>query len=402
MLMEAIGMPDELESLRRYMNEGSTTYDLSVANTRLSSAIAEESVSPKAGFPGPKGENRWRRKPPRRLLVAGAIFSSAAAALLVLTLLPVPGQHQGEAVAAQLHTIATNAASSQAESQIQAGQFLETKLQASFSLGLTHVGLTQAQGSRGSVVETITEWSNDSGGSCMLALPSVFEFPSSIGPAVQRSAGSPLGLQMPKGPDGQPVNYCSGDSSGGGNTLDYGNGTIDVSGLPTDPTTLAEELQNGTTGIAAIDRLSLDSTSSGQSDGGFERATLLLIGPVSGSTPAFVSALYNALSKIPGISSLGVMRSHSGLVGLGFSGESLAGTSDIIVDPTSGALLEARNLASVSGVRGLGPDTMLALLPSIPSDVGWSQATIQWVDPIGSPTVVGPSSLPSGAIVPEG
>src|ERR1039458_4165644 len=91
------------------------------------------------------------------------------------------------------------------------------------------------------------------------------------------------------------------------------------------------------------------------------------------------------------------MTSHSGQTAVGFSGTSNSGTSLIIVDPSTETLLEARNfqggpldyLGIISFYSAPGPT------PSSGTGSGSGSATIEWLDPIGSPSIVSSSSLPS-------
>jgi hypothetical protein len=64
----------------------------------------------------------------------------------------------------------------------------------------------------------------------------------------------------------------------------------------------------------------------------------------------------------------------------------------IIVDPSTGALLEARNVQSQLVDAALN-DAYEAHFSG-----GYGQQTIvQWIDPVGVPTVVNTSELPAGA-----
>jgi hypothetical protein len=91
------------------------------------------------------------------------------------------------------------------------------------------------------------------------------------------------------------------------------------------------------------------------------------------------------------------MTSHSGQTGVGFSGTSNPGTSLIIVDPSTETLLEAGSFQG-GPLDYLGITTSYlppASTPSVTTGGGSGSAAIQWLDPIGSPSIVGASSLPS-------
>jgi hypothetical protein len=116
---------------------------------------------------------------------------------------------------------------------------------------------------------------------------------------------------------------------------------LDVAGLPVDATALGPLIDKGNTGIPEIDHVSRGPDASG------ERVTLLLLGPDIGATPQFYSALYQVLSIVPGVKKLGTLTTHSGQTGVGFGLQSTGQPHDqerLIVDPTTGTLLEAQNV----------------------------------------------------------
>jgi hypothetical protein len=168
-------------------------------------------------------------------------------------------------------------------------------------------------------------------------------------------------------------------------------GVIDVSSLPTNPTVLAHELATGTTSVPSVNTLYPDRGESA----GFERAVYLMVSPKIGATPRFASALYGALSLIPGINLVGQETSHLGVTGAAFTGSRGSSGASIIVDPSDGALLEARNIKSPSAFFGLGQSYVApSPTPSIATQGGVGGTTIQWLDPVGSPEIV--TSLPDG------
>lgn len=100
----------------------------------------------------------------------------------------------------------------------------------------------------------------------------------------------------------------------------------DVSGLPTDPSALAQILNNenhgaqslGTlpTGIKALDYVSSCSSATCSL---FERAVALLQGPDVGDSPAFRQALFQVLATVPGVQLLGTTTDHAGQSGVGLA-----------------------------------------------------------------------------------
>ena len=217
-----------------------------------------------------------------------------------------------------------------------------------------------------------------------------------------RSAWVGAGLS-PDPVDPPPIGWCSSGSSTyygqthPGSTLESGVGVIDVSGLPTDPTTLADELSAGTTGIAG-----LDSAGTGPNDPnpGFTRAVLLLVVPTIGDSPSFQEALLNALALMPNIQSLGRVVTHTGETGDGFSAGAAAGSPAIILDPSTGVLLELRDSSSLMGLwTGLFLQTYLGTSQQgnefTPQVIAELSPSIAWLDPIGPATSVASNDVPT-------
>ena len=181
-----------------------------------------------------------------------------------------------------------------------------------------------------------------------------------------------------------------------------GAGAINVSALPDDPTTLARALEQGTTGIARI-----DDPVGAEGNVAFERAVLLLVEPVVGATPQFWSALYGAMSMIPGVNLLGPETTHSGASGLAFSGSNgpsspSSANSVVVLSPSTGALLEARNI-DLNSFLSIYDDLHTSFLPASEQTLGGgSAAMLEWLDPVGSPHAVNalPSSDDFGPTVP--
>jgi hypothetical protein len=173
--------------------------------------------------------------------------------------------------------------------------------------------------------------------------------------------------------------------------VDSGSGAFDISSLPTDPATLAQELEAGTTRIPDLDRLPSGEISVNP---GFARAVVLLVGPTVGASPSFWSALLNAMAAMKGVSALGNVTTHSGSTGLGFSAQSGLGQITIVLSPSTGTLLEARNLQDPALEEGSGEAFVNSADPhGIASEGGSTKNVVGWLDPITGPTVV--DSLPN-------
>jgi hypothetical protein len=335
-----------------------------------------------------KKPRRWPASNNRRtgrLTLIGGVGAISIVALLLVTLLPVVGQHQQSAAAAELHQIAINVADRPVP-ELKRDQWLETKQLVSFSMDVKWIGSATISGAVATVTATQTEWSNNFGESCTLSGLGRAQFASSAAEATWTSVGLLVDPIQP------PISPCSGGggaSASNGDSLFSGSGATDVSSLPTDGSVLAHELNAGTTGISGLDHLG-----SGTAEPGFQRAVALLVGPLTGTSPAFDTALYDALALLPGIRALGTTATHSGSTGAGFesAGAGHLGPTVIVVDPQTGALLEARNL---------GPGLFDPLASFVPLGLGTHGVggnggnKIQWIDPIGSPAVVDRASIPS-------
>src|ERR1700733_15205933 len=87
------------------------------------------------------------------------------------------------------------------------------------------------------------------------------------------------------------------------------------------------------------------------------------------------------MATMPGVALLGTETTQSGATGVVMAGVIDQGyRTTIILSPSTGALLEARNLLLFQ------PVALLATMGVV---------TIQWLDPVGSPQVVAASMLPS-------
>jgi hypothetical protein len=344
--------------------------------------------------------DRGRRIARRRgafAISGGVVVAAIAATLTVTLLLPVSGRFPvSEAAAAQLRQIALNAAAQPRVAPGQ-GQWLKTVQTGSFFAQVSQVGSTPTPDAQATVTATIDEWSNDTGDSCVSATTSPAQFASPANEAAWKAAG------LLVDPTSEPIEGCSSvEGATASNGVGQGVGVTDVSGLPTDPSVLAEELKNGTTGIEGLDQIS-----TGNQDAGFIRAVLILIGPTTGGSPSFYSALYGALALLPGVESLGQVTTHSGSSGVGFAAASGVGRSLIVVDSSTGALLEARNIDDPLAFAPLNaaytPKPLpppAAPPPGTDAQGGASKVMVQWLDTVGSTSVVSGRSLPSGITPP--
>lgn len=182
-----------------------------------------------------------------------------------------------------------------------------------------------------------------------------------------------------------PSISCVSSTSPQSSAVGSGWGAFNISSLSTDPTTLAHELVTGKTGIPGLDQLPYDEA---LGDPGFTRAVALLVGPSVGGTPAFRSALLDAMATMRGVSSLGRVVTHSGQTGVGFTLRSRPDHLSVVLSRSTGALLEARNLSD-PGLSGTGDDFADQADPHGFGLAGGSiHLSINWLDPVTTPTVV--------------
>lgn len=334
---------------------------------------------------------------PRRRRLYRAVVMAGCLAIVVVIVAAVVAVHTGAkhariktatshpTVRAQLHQIALMAARAPIASP-GPNQWLGIEQEMAIAAYVSQVGDTPTPDAKSTINVTVDTWADTTGQACVSAStqPALFDSPAN------QAAWAAAGLTDQ--PDPQPVTGCDsiiqGDTVG---SLTEATGVIDVSALPTDPASLAQELETGTTGIPAVDQV----TPQPGINAAFQRATVLLVGPDSGATSQFESALYDALATIPGVTGLGTVRSHSGVTGEGFSAVTDSGTTTIVVDPTSGALVEARNVADQAVFDVLSTHYIAGA--GIGTEGGSYGATILWMDPVGKPIVVGPmSQLSSG------
>jgi hypothetical protein len=325
---------------------------------------------------------RHRRRT-RRILVPALSLGLVAAILLLITqLLPTAGFRPAPSAAATLRSLA-RVADAQSAAMPSSSQWLEQKVQVSFNASVLTVGTTSTPNASATVNATINEWSNTKSTTCTESTFSAAQFAS---PANQQAWVAAGLLVNPNSPSVSCTTVNGPQSSAVGG----GTGVFDISSLPTDPATLAQELEAGTTGIPGLDQLPSSETGTNP---GFGRAVALLVGPTVGASPSFWSALLNAMATMKGVSALGNVTTHSGSTGLGFTAQTGPTQITIVLSPSTGTLLEARNFQDVA-LQGSGSAFVNGADPhGIASEGGSSKNVVAWLDPITSPTVV--DSLPN-------
>jgi hypothetical protein len=384
-------MIDELELLRRHIDATvDSDPDLEPIRQRLVAAIDEEGTATSSNLGRFGSRHRTRLARRTSLSLGGLVAVGVAAALVVLVVVPGPRAPHGTrrtttkpfpshlSVGDQLRLVADRAAE-QPIPHLQADEALYS--QANLSV-VANVNNGAAQGTIGLSVQ---KWSTASGQTCtsITAQPAQFASPS------EQAAW--VGLHLLVTPRPPTANQClqGGDGAVPPDAITGAGQLINVSSLPTDPSTLAQELESGTTGIPALDQLLPDEAAPNP---GFQRAAMLLIGPTVGGTSQFESSLYQAIALLPGVTALGPITTQDGETGQGFASGPGSGQSTIVVDPSTGQLLEVRGLDDSDSLSSIAID----YLDGGPMLVTEYSDQLQWLDPVGPPTVIGLKDLPTG------
>jgi hypothetical protein len=247
---------------------------------------------------------------------------------------------------------------------------------------------------------TVDTWANGTMG-CQAATFQPVTFGTASAAATWQGAGLSLSPVVP-GAQG----YCGSTVSPGEHGLNPPAGPsdgitpIDVTGLTNDPTSLAHELETGTTGIPSLDQLDQLGSQGGPLVP-FDLAVLLLVAPLTGAQPGLLSSLYQALALLPGVSALRTVATHTGTSGEGFAASNSPDAGAIVVDPHSGQLLEIRNLQFgawhvlwamlvMSSFTASGSTSEILQSPLV-DQLYFSS---NWIDPVGTSSNVDGSSIP--------
>lgn len=387
-------MIDELDLIRRHVDAiVDMDSDLESIRKRLVSAIRE---SEDHSEPARIGAAGVRRNPERRraaVLLGSCVAAGVAAAVLLLVVAPqyqVPRQTPGTTRAFpthlspgdQLRLIADRVAEQPIPSP-GANQALNSQSNLSV-VATVNDGAAQA-----TIDLSVQKLSTASGQTCTMLTAQPAQFSS----AAEQAAWTSLDLLVTPNPPTASQCLQSGDGAATPPDAITGAGQlIDVSSLSTDPSTLEQALEDGTTGITALDQLQPDQAAPNP---GFQRAAMLLIGPTVGATQQFEASLYRAIALLPGVVSLGPTTTHQGQTGEGYASGPGPGQSTIVVNPSTGQLLEVRGLDDADSFVSIAAN----YLGSGPMKVDAYSPQLQWLDPVGSPSVIELSNLPSGVPV---
>ncbi len=261
-------------------------------------------------------------RPRARILTIGAVVLAAIAVVLIVSTVILPTSSPGgptSAAATELDRLAARAA--MIPSDLSAGQYAYSEFQ---QPTLISEGSSVPGGPNYTeyLVGTVQTWvAADGSGRRVTTTNPMPQFFTAGDRAVWVAEGSP--------PAVIPPSQLTTAQTFGPGTASEVNGPLplyDVSGLPTDPSALAEILDNENPGAQSLGALptgikSLDYVSSCSSAtcSLFERAAALLQGPDVGDSPAFRQALFQVLATVPGVQLLGTTTDQSGQSGVGLA-----------------------------------------------------------------------------------
>ena len=376
-------MSKEVDLLRSYLDATvDPDPDLSRVRERLSVAMAEIALVPE------NGEHDDLERPSSRRRPMALVATLVAAALLVSFLLVVlPSQRTAVRTAGPPRAAiggqgpaATDRRPHLWPACAAPGRGPTSVHPADLSVDAT----VNNGGAEATIGLSVQKWSTATGQTCTALTAEPAQFAS---PAEQAAWSAASGLRtLP-----QPATADQCLQGGAGTPPDAITGAgqlIDVSTLPTNPSALAQELEADTTGIPALDQLLPDLAAPNLA---FQRAAMLLIGPTVGATAQFDAALYQAIAQLPGVVALGSTTAHDGQSGQGFASGPGTGQTTIVVNPSTGRLVEVNGLDDSSALTSIAEN----YLSGGPMQVDQYSADLQWLDPQGAPTVVSQSDLPS-------
>jgi hypothetical protein len=338
---------------------------------------------------GTSAEARWqyvqltsgRPAPARhrgRMLRNAGFIAAALSALVLLLINVIPGSSRPRSAAAAVFEQAA-AVAGQQKLQLMPDQYLYTETQSRYQVTLYSAGASsQTRAVTAQFDETDQAWTDASGSSSVLQTDSTVHFPSAADEAAWNE--SPNGASM--------LQQIARFAETGGQAHSQ-RPSLDVSDLPTDPSTLATVIADGEL------HTNVNLIPAGP-NATFDRTATLLVGPTTGMTPALASALFQVLANQPGVQLLGTVTDHEGQRGQAITLRTAHGltVSTVIVDPSTGTLLEAQfappgsTVPTPNAEMCTGPTANASVPRSChPAVGGQSILAPLWTDVVSSGTV---------------
>ncbi len=376
-------MSTELELVHDYMGDVEVEdSELLAAWSILDSAISEERDVQAGAVPMARRTTARRS----RRVVRWSAGITAIAATILLTLQVLPASKTDTPASAAAAQIAKQVDSVRPHPPLLAGQWSSYQLRGDLTANV-EVQTKPPTTTSASVPFDVSEWSNATGASCTSQQLGTASFANSADAQAWHAVG------LVDTPANQPSTGCSVNSGADGMFP-----ILDGSQLPHDPATLATELQSGptgrgSTGIPEVDGAALETPAD---EAAFSRLTLLLVGPIAGGWPGLGQELLRTMALLPGVVPLGTSTTNSGKEGLAFTSDPQPGVAIpvVVLDPSSGSMLEARDLDMMLLTSGAWDFVGSSSAP-VANDGGGYGLTAQWIDPVAPPGIVDQASLPS-------
>ena len=291
-------------------------------------------MSPAGGDQRPGPGSPWPR-----------LAAVVASAVLIIQVVPTSESRPPVAAAAQISRLADSV---RPLPPLKAGQWSSVQMVGEELAKVGTVGDIPTPDAQASVPISFGVWSNSTGTTCT---SQQFGTATFAGPA-NAQAWQSIGLIAT--PTNQPVTGCVGGvqaAMGGGMAMT----PIDVADLTHDPATLARELENGTTGVASVDQ---SRRGASRDQDVFARLVVLdrwtdqwcmaelRTGDVADHGPFAWGHLARTDDRPLGRGWRGILHRRRGVLNPRTGAETSNNPSPIVVlDPSTGALLEARNFS---------------------------------------------------------
>jgi hypothetical protein len=284
-------MPDLSEDIRTLVDCGIRAVSVDEARGR--------SHEPVGGLP-------TRRR--TRFVVGGAALA-VAAAVLALVLIPsgAPGGPSSAAASTELRLLASQANDIPA---LKPGQYLYSEIEAPTEYFAE--ALSPGVNVNGYLSGVVRTWINSGGyGRVVVITNRTAHLDTKADQRTWKKAGSP---PIPGPPQGLRQE-ATVTPTGSGEPPPAPTPVLHVGGLPTNPASLRRVLESN----RFLFQVPTESQCADADCRVVSTAAALLQGPDIGATPALRSALYEVLSRVPGVKEVGTIQNRAGRSGIGLS-----------------------------------------------------------------------------------